>query len=639
MAATTAIARRRRGTRDIRQVRSERLALLWAGLVAPFIGAMWLIHRTWLRVFPFYWALGAVAASALAGWLGLQWTLVALAGLAVTAAAAAWRGRLAVRIYRGAVFAVFAAFAAVTVAVGGIAAHPTMAVFGPTLAAAVLGWPWWHHLRSRAVDTAPQAPVLQPDEILTAYWRDRWATEVVAQDVCKGTRLVAASSPRPGVIEAVIRITSGRTQAIMRQGNDVEVQLDLAEGAVGWRSTGRAAKVQIVIVEKSQIDRGVQWRGPTYANGRCQLTTFTDGTPGYWTFSRPKFGMLNGLVVGSVGAGKSSALSVLIENLLDAGWMVPVGDPQNGQSLPDWRHAASEYHEGVDATELLLRRLHAEVMRRSRLLSDVGVSVYDEDDPRVQALGLKPMMAVVDEVHLVLDPNKKKLVILVEELTSISRKTGVGVILATQLPQMKSLGGSIRIRDALVAGNAFIMRLSNRGSGTTVLPDDFIGDPFTIPAELDGRMTAGMGYLRNTNQVGMLSRVPNQDATAAASAAPRVPMQWQVPQPKTDTAKSSAATSDSNDANATGGGAADRLRAVFGIRSKTSTTVIEERQPASTPEWVIACLRKAPASAQALLDRPDCPVNQAQLYVVLSRLTDTGRIAAPQRRGGNYTLN
>ncbi|MEH1016367.1 hypothetical protein V6U90_25090 [Micromonospora sp. CPCC 206060] len=81
----------------------------------------------------------------------------------------------------------------------------------------------------------------------------------------------------------------------------------------------------------------------------------------------------------------------------------------------------------------------------------------------------------------------------------------------------------------------------------------------------------------------------------------------------------------------------DRLRAAFGGRSKT--TVVEQVTPQTSAEWVLARLRRGPASAQALLDRPDCPVNQAQLYALLSRLKDAKEVTPPAQRGGPWTVS
>jgi hypothetical protein len=621
------------------EIRAARAGAVGAGLTACvaglFVATGWVLKKTWRRVLPAYWAGTSLAAA----WIGVSWPIpagtVALGGLAVVGVAAGWPGRLPVRVYRATVAAVLGGFAAGTVAAGThtMTSHPTLTVFGPCLAAAVLGWPWWHHLRYRKT-TVAAAPTA--DKTLTEEWAARWQTEVVEQGVCAGTRLVQASSPRPGVTEATIRLApNAKPRAILATGTDIEVALDLDEGSVGWRRTGRAAKLGLVIVSRSYIADGVKWTGSTYLDGRCQLTTFTDGTPGEWVFFRPGFGTLNGLVVGSTGAGKSRALGVLITNLLSAGWMVVIGDPQNGQSLPAWREAAGEYHQGPDPVKLLIRRLYDEVMARSDMLSAAGVETFDPADPRVRKLGLKPLAAVIDECQMVLLANDKKFIELVEDGVATSRKTGVSFIFATQIPQMKSLGGSIRIRDALVAGNAFIMRLSNRGSGTTILPDDFVGDPFALPAEINGRTTAGMGYLRNAPQVGMLGRVPMLDEADAAASATRIPVEWQAP-PVDPKAPLPTTTSTKTSGGTGGGGAAARLRAAFGMGGRAKA--VADPEPADTPSWVLACLRRAPASAQALLDRPDCPVGQGQLYAVLSELATAGRIAKPARRGEPYTI-
>jgi hypothetical protein len=621
------------------EIRAARLGAIGSGLAAGvagmFVATGWILKKTWRRVLPAYWAGTGLAVA----WIGESWQIpagtVALVVLAGTGVAAGWPGRLPVRVYRATVAAVLGGFAAGTVAAGpdAMAAHPTLAVFGPCLTATILGWPWWHHLRYRKTAAAVAAAAPPADKTLTEQWAAQWQTEVVEQGICAGTRLVQASSPRPGVTEAIIRLAPGaKARAILRSGPDIETALDLDDGAVGWRRTGKAAKLGLVIVSRSYIANGVPWTGPSYRDGRCQLITFSDGTGGEWVFLRQGFGTLNGLVVGSSGAGKSRTLGVLITNLLYAGWMVVIGDPQNGQSLPAWRDAV-EYHQGIDPVKLLIRRLYDEMMARSAMLSAAGVEAFDPDDPRVRKLGLQPLAAIIDECQMVLLSTDKPLIALVETLVATSRKTGMSIILATQLPQMKSLGGSVAIRDALVAGNAFIMRLSNRGSGTTILPDDFVGNPFELQAEIDGKVTAGMGYLRSAPQLGMLGRVPMLDEADAAASAPRIPVEWQAP--PVNPASPMPTTNSAKTSGGTGGGAAARLRAAFGMGRRTAVAAPE---PVDTPSWVLACLRKAPASAQALLDRPDCPVRQPQLYAVLGELVTAGRIIKPVRRGEPYTI-
>ncbi|SBT69294.1 FtsK/SpoIIIE family [Micromonospora sediminicola] len=640
-------------TRTADEIRADRLAKLGRALTALFAVTAYavatLVKRSWRRLFPFYWVAAELAVAWVAGPLGLSWQTVGILALAIAATAAGWRARSrTVRAWRAAIAIVLGGYAVATVAAGGqaaMAAHPTLTIAVPTLLGVVLGWPWWHHLRHRAPEQAP-APVLAAEpaaeviDPLTAHWQRRWEYEVIAAKVCEGTTVVQVVEPRPGVTEALVRLTPGtKPGPLFKSGPDVEVALDLNEGAVGWRSTGKRAWVRVVLVERSYIADGVPWTGPTYANGRLELARFTDGSPGHWVVSRPGAGVVGGLVVGSIGTGKSRALGALIANLLDAGIQVAVGDPQNGQSLPAWKDAV-EYHSGAEKTALLFRRVHAEIMRRSKLLADAGVEAFDENDPRVKALGLRIFGVIVDECQLVLIPNTP-IVALAEQAAETMRKTGVFFVLATQLPQMRSLGGSIRLRDALVAGNALVLRLSNRGSGSTILPDDFVGNPFALQPEIDGKTTAGMGYLRTGARVGMLCRVPHLDEAAAAAAAPRVPVRWNVPEidPASKIVLPGQRSPDAKATAVTGGGSAvDKLRAAFGAGRKT-TTVVEQIAPQTPAEWVLACLRRGPASAQALLDRPDCPVEQSQLYALLGRLKDTGRITPPAQRGGPFTIS
>jgi hypothetical protein len=234
---------------------------------------------------------------------------------------------------------------------------------------------------------------------------------------------------------------------------------------------------------------------------------------------------------------------------------------------------------------------------------------------------------------------------LLQEIAETMRKTGVALVLATQLPQMGSLGGSIRLRDALVAGNCLVLRASNRGSGPSILPDDFVGDPYNIkPEDEKGRPTAGMGYLRTTFKVGMIGRVPKLDETAAAAAAPRIDVVWQVGpvDPASPIVLASATTTSTAGSTAVAGstgstadGSANKWRTILGVgRGKPAAPAA----PANSTEWIVACLRAGPASAQALLDRPDCPVGKSRLYDLLKDLTDRGVIVAPDRNNGPYRL-
>jgi hypothetical protein len=632
----------------IGEVRSRRARQLGMLVVAALFGVVlavrWVIRKSWRRLFPLYWVAAELALVWLSGPLGIPAGTVGLAALIALITAAVWPARSrVVRGWRAAIAAVLGGVAFASVAAGGPAAlqaHPVWTVFAPLLAGMVLGWPWWQHLRQAqpepVIEEEPQIVPRREVDPLTANWARRWDLDVVGVGVCAGTRVVRATEPREGVIDLIVQLMPGRgvtPAALIKKSGEVEVALDLNEGTVGFASTGKAAKVRCSLTQRSYIADGVAWAGPTMRDGRCEILTYVDGSPGFWTFMPRGFGVKGGLVVGTTGSGKSRALGVLIANLLHDGWMVVVGDSQWGQSLPAWKDK-TEYHAGPAAVALVVARIHAEIMYRSKA-ADAGVEVYDDTDPRVIALGFKPMMGIIDECQLVLIRNTP-VVALAEQAAETMRKTGVGLIFATQIPQNGSLGGSIRLRDALVGGNTLVLRISNRGS-STILPDDFAGDPFAIKdVDERGNPTAGMGYLRSSSKVGMIGRTPKLDETAAAAAAPRVEVVWNVEpvESLTPTGKATAQQAG-NGAPGDGGSKLAKIAALFGGGKPAAA---QPAAPQNSTEWLISCLRAGPASAQALLDRPDCPVGKSQLYDLLKRLTASGVIVRPAENNGAYTL-
>lgn len=646
MAAAKAATMKRPVVRTEADIRSERLGAAWgvlgAAVAALFVGLGWLLRKTWRRLLPIYWSLTTFVVTLVCVRMGFTWRTIAVIAAVVALSAGGWKvntewypaervtqRRREVRLYRLVVVSAYGLWA-----VG-------VAMFGfGTLAVNVLawvitlpvGWPWWHNLRYHVVDRKPAV-----DSTVLAKWQQHWRDQVIANGVAKLTMLVGINFPRPGVTEATLRLLPGaKIVDITRVGPLVETCLDLPEGSIGFRRTGRAAKLKIVIVENSYIDDAIEYPGPTCKDGACVITLYADGTPALWTFRRPKFGSLNGLVVGSTGSGKSKALALLVDNLLAAGIPVIIGDPQFGQSLPEYNGVVGEYHDSPEACYKAFQRFHAEVMEASRLLAKAGVSVYDENDPRVHALNLRPSAFVCDEIQLILNPNTpegRQATEWAEEIAATDRKTGYILIAATQLPQMKSLGNSYRLRDALVAGNALILRISNKGSKTTILPDDFVGDPFAIEQTINGKTTAGIGYMRSTEVVGMQCRVPNIDVATAAKRAPRVPVTWLVDQPSGESP--TAAGAIKVPINEVGGTVA-RLRAAFGVAAVPAYRPRPER--VTTKEWVLTCLRQTPHSAQALLNRPDCPVKEPQLYAVLTELTSDGKIRRPEQRGGMWSV-
>ena len=624
--------------------------------VAALIGAVWwTLRSTWRRILPFYW-MGATLACGLLVRAQHPTVMVRCVLLVVgVLIAGGWHtSRVEVRAYRVGVVGLLG----VVAVTGFIAAAPVVA--------GVLGWPWWHHLRTWAPpDAGAGEDTPASDDNLTEHWRDRWQTEVLDEGFFTGVALQKARQPRRGVVECALRLPpGGEAEKIASQAGKIGSCLDLNVGCAGYELTEKIRNITLVLVERSHIRDTVPYWGPTWEHrgvpGRIRAMVYADGSPGIWTMYRPGFGTPNGLVVGSTGAGKSRALGVLADSALSAGFGLIIGDAQDGQSLPAWRHAASEYHAGADTVAELILRLEAEVSLRSRMLGDVGVEAYDLDDPRITELGIDPLEVLIDECQIVLHQQSKRgrrVVKAMEYVMATCRKTGVGVTLGTQIPQMSSLGNSSRIRDAAVAGNTIVLRLSNKRSKGTILPDGFPGDPFKIPAEIRGKTTAGTGYLGQGERLGMLARVPFLVEADAAASAPRVPFTWLAgpvmfedasggsapplrPAARQPEATDARRAQPTRSGNTMIGRGAERLRAAFGVPTTTPLRAVGStppQGPASTKEWLVRTLRRAPQSAVSLLDRTDCPVSKPQLYAVLSQLAEQGTLIEPPK-GGTWSV-
>lgn len=607
-------------------------------LIAVTTVAMWAVKRTWRRLLPFHWAAWTITAAALLHLADLPWwgdTCIALG--APLAAWAAPASGTEVRAYRT---TVTAALATIAVALPHHATIRTTAVFA-TWCCLILGWPWWRWLRTWQPPVAdePDPEVEDEDALLTEHWANRWQREVVHgsehRKLCSGTSVASAVRPREHVVDLMIQVPSGSAIAeIARSAPKIDTALRLDEGACGFRRTGKAHLISLTIAERSYIATTVPYDIPVVEDGRVRAMVYADGSPMWWTILDPKLGSLCGLVVGSTGSGKSRALDVIIDGALALGIPVVIGDSQYGQSLPDWKGVVAGYHPGVEETTALIHRVHAEVMERSRILGESGVTVYRQDDPRVIALGLTPLLVVIDECQLVLingDKAQRETALKAKQTVETCRKTGVSVVLATQVPQLSSLAGIQQIRDAVTAFNCMSLRISNNGSKATIFPSDFVGDPMAIPVEtITGERTAGMGYSKGGHRIGMLARTPYIDGAVAAGKAPSVPFRWLVSE-EADRPVTVATEADET-ADAVGTNVAEKLAAMFGV------TVGGRRRSGDTTDWIVRTLTAAPQTAAALLSHSDCPVSKPQLYAVLRRLADSGQLIEPQTRGGEWNV-
>ncbi len=268
-----------------------------------------------------------------------------------------------------------------------------------------------------------------------------------------------------------------------------------------------ASRGFLTILNGSSLAAGRAWdgRGMDLATGTVCTGRFADGRDALEKWYEPRYGCYHELVSGTSGSGKSSKLDLEVFIALRSGCFVPVIlDPQEGQSLPFWRERCI-YASGTGQVERRLRGLHAGFTDRSGYLGTwrwtdqtpagpvpmPGMPFFDYEMTR-----LPMVLIILDEAHLVLkDGNKyqRQITAYVLEMARLIRKAGGKMVLATQLPGLKDLGGEQALRDMLRGGTVWSGRTANAvGAGMLGLTKD----PSLIPRRFpDGSPTAGLGYL------------------------------------------------------------------------------------------------------------------------------------------------
>lgn len=161
-------------------------------------------------------------------------------------------------------------------------------------------------------------------------------------------------------------------------------------------------------------------------------------------------------VVGSTGGGKSvcmkSMLTSLITNYNENELELHLGDLKYVElSLFKNCKIVKEFYTSVEDVTEMIRRLLIETEERYKLFEAVGVTSIQDYNKMFPHKKLKYQILVVEEiVNLLQDNNKKKAMKLLKRLISISRSSGLYVILTTQRP-------SADVIDTIVKAN-----ISNR---------------------------------------------------------------------------------------------------------------------------------------------------------------------------------
>jgi FtsK/SpoIIIE family len=411
---------------------------------------------------------------------------------------------------------------------------PVLTAFGWTVpwpGLLVLSWlpvavPWLHRYRWRP-GKPEDAPQHDTD---VAVW-----TRLAAKNKWSGH--LGARTELPG---------GGRQYPIILDGAETHIGQVMAEPrkiAAAWGKpitqayaepalTGVESRGRLTILPRNTLEAPREWDGSGIdpATGMLTIGRFPDGSPIRIQFFTRRNGVVHSLIAGTTGAGKSYLLSlILCGAAVSPVPVIPIVlDPQEGQSLPEWRRHVL-YASGPDECMRYLRGIHAGMLGRSAFLSRLqwtdedgderdGCDFYDHE-----ITGLPLILPILDEAPALLTHPKygAEATYLVADNGKRGRKAGVAEVLAAGVPSLKELGGDQALRDMLAGGNVVGLRTANRVTQGMI---GLAADPAHLPKFFaSGEKTHGVCYVSgpdNCQAPGRLDIVRKPGKVAAAAVIP-----------------------------------------------------------------------------------------------------------------------
>jgi hypothetical protein len=334
---------------------------------------------------------------------------------------------------------------------------------------------------------------------------EHWAATLGAKGRLAGSWLTA---PEP--------IEGGTTYTLMLRAGEQDTSdvFAMAKRIASWADKppteayperypdGRESRTKLTILDRNTLTGVRYWDGTTIdpATGLAEFADFADGRPAHFRFWSPRNGTKQSIVVGVTGSGKSGLLHLLASIAVTS--PVPVVpiilDPQQGQSLSDWRGQV-RYAEGPDECMAYLRAYEAGMTARSLHLAHrpwTGDDGYERPgmdffDPVLA--GMPVVFLIFDEAHLLLNDKQygDETRAILANLAKLNRKAGGHLMLASHTLLLEEVG-SHTLRSMLVGGNVICLRTGEKMSGGIV---GLEADPHLLPKYFaDGSETCGLGY-------------------------------------------------------------------------------------------------------------------------------------------------
>ena len=321
-----------------------------------------------------------------------------------------------------------------------------------------------------------------------------------------------------GTLGPLEPIPGGRKYPILLDGAETHIGQVMSEPralAAAWDKpqteayaepapTGVESRGYLTILGAGTLGGIQEWDGRGFGeDGTARIGRFADGADARIRILVPRDGTRHGLAAGTTGAGKSALLDLLIWLALTSTVpIVPVIlDPQNGQSLPQWRDKLL-YAAGVDECARMLRGIHAGMLDRSRRLASM---TWDDDGHKVKGMeffdarlsGLPVVMPIIDETPMLLSGGgnarlAQEMVRIHGDGAKLYRKAGGSLWDVAQVPSLSELADQA-LRSMLIGGNVICLRTGDKVSAGMV---GLEADPSALPKYFpDGEATGGLGYV------------------------------------------------------------------------------------------------------------------------------------------------
>lgn len=383
----------------------------------------------------------------------------------------------------------------------------TVAGLTPPVRAALILWagaagiPWWWHHRIRQhvqVD-------VDEDERVTD-WRDFVAAQ---GGPGAGSDLAELEDTEYGW-RGVATVPRGkRASGLIAGAEEVASAFDRDSVADVALEQVSARRVSVTVYERNPLTEVIHWPGPHLfdaGRGVSQIGTYADGGPAMYRWYKRGSGPVHDLIAGTTDGGKSRCVDQLLAIERACPFMASVViDPQQGQSLPEWKRQVAVFARGVDEGIDVLDAVFLEMKRRERILSSLewtdemgrqheGIDHFDPLNPVIRGFGLPMICVTIEEAPEMLRVAGAAAV--VEAIGRQSRKCGIKLRLVVQVPLLDQLGGSTTLRAMVAAGNVIVLRTSDRLSGQVAFNGVLPVDPALLPREWpDGSTTAGLGFI------------------------------------------------------------------------------------------------------------------------------------------------